>query len=425
MTLQKLTVTQDAALATTGGNVGIGTAGPQVGFDVIQPEVWFRTTASNWYGIDFKPSSSGNQIFSNYTGSGSDQPLILGTYANKGNQLFLATSGNVGIGTTLPLGLLQVGTSPNAPLVVTGAGYIGIGTVSPASTKLTVFGTDGVPANGGTTAAGHVRFVANGNIAMDIGSINAVPYPAWIQVHDSTIQSTNYPLALQVNGGNVGIGTTNPGARLEINGGHLLVQNGKLGIGVIPGASSESLEVSGSIKLSGRIRQGALGDLAEMMPLSSCILNPARAILDAPEALIKGNNDKTSLILKNKEEYRKYVLSQPEPADVVVINGEDGGIMRSREPFATNVVGIISTNPAQVLRDGLKNSVPVVLSGIVPCKVTAENGQIKPGDLLVSSSTPGHAMKAGKNPPQGTVIGKALTKLEGDVGVVDVIVMMQ
>jgi hypothetical protein len=51
-----------------------------------------------------------------------------------------------------------------------------------------------------------------------------------------------------------------------------------------------------------------------------------------------------------------------------------------------------------------------------------------PGDLLVSSSTPGHAMKAGrKNPPAGTVIGKALERLDEDkdVGVIEIIVMLR
>jgi hypothetical protein len=222
--------------------------------------------------------------------------------------------------------------------------------------------------------------------------------------------------------GNVGIGTTNPQAKLHIQDGHLIVQNGNAGIGVA--SPGEKLEVAGSIKLTGRIRQGSLGDLAEMMPLSSCILNSAKVKLEAPEVLAKGENDKTPLIIKNKKDYEKYVLAQPEAGDVVVI-AEDGGIRRSYEALATNVVGIISTNPAQVLRDGLENAVPVVLSGIAPCKVTAENGPVKPGDLLVASSTPGHAMRAGRNPPQGSVIAKALTKLNEDVGVVEVIAMMQ
>ena len=41
---------------------------------------------------------------------------------------------------------------------------------------------------------------------------------------------------------------------------------------------------------------------------------------------------------------------------------------------------------------------------------------IRPGDLLVASSTPGHAMRAEPNPPQGTVIGKALEKLDASRG---------
>jgi hypothetical protein len=117
-------------------------------------------------------------------------------------------------------------------------------------------------------------------------------------------------------------------------------------------------------------------------------------------------------------------LAAPEPGDVVIVD-DDGGIRRSFEPFATNVVGIISTSPAQILRDGLKDAVPVVLSGIAPCKVTAENGMVKPGDMLVASSMPGYAMRAGKSPPVGSVIGKALTKLKEDKGTVDVLVMLK
>lgn len=38
---------------------------------------------------------------------------------------------------------------------------------------------------------------------------------------------------------------------------------------------------------------------------------------------------------------------------------------------------------------------------------------------------PGHAMKAGSNPPAGTVIGKALGRLDTEAGVVEVMVMMK
>lgn len=142
--------------------------------------------------------------------------------------------------------------------------------------------------------------------------------------------------------------------------------------------------------------------------------------------MAKGKNDKLLKILKDKEEYAKYLLGAPEAGDVVVVDSK-GGIRRSYEKFCTSVVGIISTNPAQILRDNLPNAAPVALNGIVPCKVTTENGDIKPGDLLVSSSIPGHAMKAGQNPPPGTVIGKALGSLDEDkeVGEIEVLVMLK
>jgi hypothetical protein len=57
--------------------------------------------------------------------------------------------------------------------------------------------------------------------------------------------------------------------------------------------------------------------------------------------------------------------------------------------------------------------------------VSAENGPVHRGDLLVTSSTPGHAMKAGPNPPQGTVLGKALGELTEGSGVILVLVTLQ
>ena len=55
------------------------------------------------------------------------------------------------------------------------------------------------------------------------------------------------------------------------------------------------------------------------------------------------------------------------------------------------------------------DEVPVAMVGIVPCKVSAENGAIKVGDLLVTSSTPGHAMRDA-SPAVGTVVGKRLAE---------------
>jgi hypothetical protein len=58
-----------------------------------------------------------------------------------------------------------------------------------------------------------------------------------------------------------------------------------------------------------------------------------------------------------------------------------------------------------------RNVIPVGLLGQVPTKCITENGSISPGDMLVTSSTAGYAMKAPPSPAIGTIIGKSLGTL--------------
>jgi hypothetical protein len=69
---------------------------------------------------------------------------------------------------------------------------------------------------------------------------------------------------------------------------------------------------------------------------------------------------------------------------------------------------------------------PVALSGRVYVWVDATHGAIHPGDLLTTSMTPGHAMKAGDRArAQGAMIGKAMTGLKTGKGLVLVLVTLQ
>ena len=68
----------------------------------------------------------------------------------------------------------------------------------------------------------------------------------------------------------------------------------------------------------------------------------------------------------------------------------------------------------------------MALVGIVPCKVSAENGPVARGDLLVTSTTPGHAMKGtDRTRMLGAVAGKALEPLSSGTGVILVLVTLQ
>jgi hypothetical protein len=117
-----------------------------------------------------------------------------------------------------------------------------------------------------------------------------------------------------------------------------------------------------------------------------------------------------------------------EPGDVLVI-GPDGRLTRSTQAYQSTVVGVYSTKPGLVggATDDTDwaGKVPLAIVGIVPVKASAENGPIRPGDLLAAAATPGHAMHAGPDPRPGTVIGKALEGLEKGTGVIRMLVMLR
>ena len=117
-----------------------------------------------------------------------------------------------------------------------------------------------------------------------------------------------------------------------------------------------------------------------------------------------------------------------EPGDVLIA-GPDGKLALSTQPYQASVMGVYSTEPGFVggrpVEGDLPDSVPLAIVGVVPVKASAENGPIRPGDLLVTSSTPGHAMRAGATPAVGTVIGKALGSLDEGTGVIRMLVTLQ
>ncbi len=114
-----------------------------------------------------------------------------------------------------------------------------------------------------------------------------------------------------------------------------------------------------------------------------------------------------------------------EAGDVLVI-GSDGRMERSSLSNDARVAGVFSTKPglvggSDIDDDGTDSRIPLAVTGIVPVKVSGENGPVRPGDMLVSSSVPGHAMLAGTKPAAGTIIGKALQSFDGTQGTVSVL----
>ncbi len=122
-----------------------------------------------------------------------------------------------------------------------------------------------------------------------------------------------------------------------------------------------------------------------------------------------------------------------DPGTVVVIDEDNAGhLMKSTKSYDKRVAGIISG--AGGVKPGLRlhqegvmeGDHHVALSGRVYVKADASFGKDRPGDLLTTSSTPGHAMKAKDyEKARGAILGKAMSNLDKGTGLVLVLVTLQ
>lgn len=121
-----------------------------------------------------------------------------------------------------------------------------------------------------------------------------------------------------------------------------------------------------------------------------------------------------------------------EPGDVLVMSRDGKSVQKTTSRYSRRVVGVYSVRPAVLgaEKDGVSrvdaDDIPVAITGIVPAKVSTENGPIQVGDLLVTSSTSGYAMRA-TNPRQtlGAVVGKAMEPLRAGRGAIRVLVILR
>jgi hypothetical protein len=219
---------------------------------------------------------------------------------------------------------------------------------------------------------------ANGRLYLQVRNFYASP-------GSGTAWNWRTGLMIQANG-NTGIGTDTPGATLEVNG------NVKL----TSGSGASVTYADGTVQSTAWNGVLTGGDYAESVDVSG---------------------DRTHY----------------EPGDVLVIDRNAAGhFLKAATPYSTSVTGIYSTKPGLVGRrqltdkSNIKDEVPMAMTGIVPTKVTAENGPIEPGDLLVTSSRIGYAMKGtDRGQMLGAVIGKALGQLDSGTGVIEVVVTLQ
>lgn len=109
-----------------------------------------------------------------------------------------------------------------------------------------------------------------------------------------------------------------------------------------------------------------------------------------------------------------------EPGDVLIISTDkDRTVVKSNRAYSNLVAGVYATKPGVLMTEenidaDLSCNVPLGVVGVIPTKVCREGGQIQRGDLLVTSSLAGIAMKGDPEKIKtGQVIGKALENFNG------------
>jgi hypothetical protein len=126
------------------------------------------------------------------------------------------------------------------------------------------------------------------------------------------------------------------------------------------------------------------------------------------------------------------VVSEAIGPGTVMVLAEDGALEASRNAYDKKVAGVISgagdCTPGVILgrRDSSQERMPLALVGKVYCKADAQYGPIAVGDLLTTSPTCGHAMRAAEpSRAFGAVIGKALRPLATGQGLIPILVALQ
>lgn len=205
--------------------------------------------------------------------------------------------------------------------------------------------------------------------------------------------------------------------------------NGKPGMAFVRDANkNNAIVLDGShanIRLGGNGQDGDIGLFPASVTGETNDFNKATIWLDA---------DAGDITLKNAdcaEEFEVAEAADCAPGTVMVIDDE-GKLRPSREAYDRRVAGVLSgagdLKPGIVLgKDRARTDrKPVALVGKVYCQADAQFAAIGVGDLLTTSPTLGHAMKAA-DPLRafGAVIGKALRPLATGQGLIPILIALQ
>jgi hypothetical protein len=189
-----------------GTNVGIGTTSPGSKLDVVSagnPTIILRGSDAAYSSILNLQAAGGGTSLINATGGSN----VLGLYTNTVERMRIDSSGNVGIGTSSPQRPLHVyyGSAATGAYGAIVQGYVGgYGAGVSFQSQLS-----------GGSLAEMARITADGE---DAWNTTASTQDAGLRFYTSLDGTVSEKMRIN-SSGNVGIGTSSPGAKLQVNGG--------------------------------------------------------------------------------------------------------------------------------------------------------------------------------------------------------------
>jgi hypothetical protein len=462
------------------GNVGVGTTTPGAKLDIKAGAAARGTNTDVLVGaggdspqVELYGSSTSSAITHDNANG-----LIFYTNGPTWRQsLFVGHNGYVGVGTVSPLAQFHISNTTGPGVLLSSGSGLGVisvqDTAAPANAKLYQWRSEGglfrmsLVNDAWSGMVNYNILVANSSGNVGIGT--AAPLQK-LQIGTNTQSSTATPDSISLGGTYSNTPGANPKLRLfddnagtvyglgvsafqfdllaPINGRYVwnfggvekmrLDNNGTLGIGTATPNALYKLDVVGSVNTSSGLCiagdcKTAWSQIASQWTTSGTTINyatgnvgintasPAEKLDVTGNVKVTGNITVSGNINAKYQDVAEWVETsqQLQPGTVVVLDAtRSNQVIASTESYDTRVAGVVSVQPGIALGEAADHRVLVATTGRVKIKVSAKNGAIRIGDLLVTSDQPGVAMKslpveigAVRIHRPGTLIGKALEPL--------------
>jgi hypothetical protein len=400
-------------------------------------------------------------LFAVLTMFGAARNVSAQQWANNGNNIYNTNSGNVGVGTSSPADTLSVAAKSTDAF---GFRINGGGQAGGAATNA------GIHIRPDATKYGLLSFTENAVGDRWVVGIKPSDGNLYFSSGGSTFATASDKIVFSA-GGSVGIGTTSPRTRLQVDYG---------GISNFTGTSAGVMSIAGSginyympldfrnsdsstypyplarmaMQFTGAgsyLHFGTSNSYASGITNTALTIDPTGNVgvghssptvkLDVNgNAKVTGDVNATgtitgSNIVAKYQDVAEWVPSTQKltAGTVVVLDAERGSdVIASAQAYDTKVAGVVSARPGLILGEAGEDKVLIATTGRVRVKVEATRAPIRVGDLLVTSDRKGHAMRSepiivgGRSiHSPGTLIGKAMEPLEKGVGEIMVLLSLQ